>query len=367
MELGIVGLPRSGKTSLFNAVTRGGAEVGAYSSRQEPNIGVVRVPDPRLDALSALFKPRKTTPAEIRWVDFPALELGTQGTPPSPQLLASLAGLDALVHVARVFEDPAVPHTEGSVDARRDIETLELELTYADLALIERRLERIESELRSMKAGERAVMERDRALLQRLQAGLEAGTAIRALSLSDEERGQLAAYQFVTRRPELLVINVGEDDLGRSDEIAAEFGDGSTGVEVGRAVVALCAKLEAELATLDEAEAAEFRSELGLTGPSLLDQAIRAAYELLGVHSFLTVGEDECRAWTVRQGATAPEAAGAIHSDLERGFIRAEVCNWEDLVQAGSIAALRKEGKLRTEGRDYVVRDGDVLNILFNV
>jgi GTP-binding protein YchF len=363
MDLGIIGIGRSGKTSLFNAVTRGQAQVGAYSSQQEPNVGIARVPDARVDALAAVFKPKKVTYAEIRWVDYPVAGFGAEG--PGNRFLAEIAGLDAIVHVVRAFEDESVPHPDGSVDAHRDIEALDLELTFADLALIERRLVRIEAEMRSMKAADRARIESDRDLLLRLQGELEAGHAIRSVALTDAEARALSAYQFVTRLPVLLVINIGEDDLARAGEVEADFAarHGGSGV----AVAALCAKIEAELALLDAEEAAEFRRDLGLPAESPLDRAIQAAYTLLGLQSFITAGDDECRAWPVRRGATAPEAAGKIHSDLERGFIRAEVARWDELADAGSNAELKKRGRLRTEGKTYVVQDGDVMNILFNV
>jgi GTP-binding protein YchF len=363
MELGIVGLARSGKTSLFNAVTRGQAQVGAYSSRNEPNVGVVHVPDERVDALTRVFKPKKTTYAEIRWVDYPVAGFGPEG--PGAQFIADIAKKDAIAHVVRAFEDPSVPHPEASIDPHRDYEALELELTFADLALIERRLTRMETELRSMKAADRPSAERHRELLQRLQAHLEGGQGLRSFALDEAEERELRNYQFVTMLPELVVVNIGEDDLARAGAVEAEFRAryGAPNVEV----TALSAKIEAELAQMEPAEAEGMRQELGLPEESPLDRAIRAAYDLLGVLSFLTAGEDECRAWTVRKGATAPEAAGKIHSDLERGFIRAEVVHWRDLVEAGSMPEVKKRGKLRTEGKQYVVQDGDVLNILFNV
>jgi ribosome-binding ATPase len=364
MELGIIGKGRSGKTSVFNAVTRGTAQVGAYSSANEPNVGVVHVPDHRLDALSEVYAPKKTTHAEIRWVDFPVGGFGPEG--PGAQFTAQLANMDALVHVVRAFEDESVPHPDGNVDPHRDVEAMDLELTFVDLALIERRLARVETEMRSMKAMERTQMEAHRDLLVRLQAHLEGGQGLRSMPLTEAEDRELRAYQFITRLPVLLVVNVGEDDIARIDAIEVEFREryGAPGV----AVAVLCAKIEAELAQMEADEAEAFRADLGLPAESPRDRAIVAAYELLGVHSFLTVGEDECRAWTVRTGATAPEAAGKIHSDLERGFIRAEVCRWDDLVAAkGSMAELKKAGKVRTEGKGYVVQDGDVVNILFNV
>ena len=363
MDLGIIGVARSGKTSLFNAVTRGQAQVGAYSSQQEPNVGIARVPDARVDALARVFKPKKTTYAEIRWVDYPVAGFGAEG--PGNRFLAEIAGLDALVHVVRAFRDETVPHPDQTVDPHRDLESLELELTFADLGLIERRLNRMEAEMRALKASDRGWLEQERELLAKLQHELEAGHAIRSVALSEAEVKRLSAYQFVTRLPMLLVVNIGEDDIARAAEIEAEFTarHGGSGV----AVAALCAKVEAELATLEAEEAAEFRADLGLPPESSLDRAIGAAYALLGLQSFLTAGDDECRAWAVRRGATAPEAAGKIHSDLERGFIRAEVASWDELVAAGSNAELKKRGRLRTEGKTYVVQDGDVINILFNV
>jgi GTP-binding protein YchF len=265
----------------------------------------------------------------------------------------------------RAFEDDAVPHPQQTVDPHRDAEALDLELTFADLALIERRLTRIEAELRSVRAADRGPLERDRALMERLKATLEDGAAIRSLTFTAEEARALSAYQFVTRRPVLVVINLGESQLADAQAIEHDLAArlGGPGVEV----VALCAKVEAELASMEPAEALEFRRDLGLPDASPLDRAIRAAYALLDLQSFLTAGEDECRAWTVRRGATAPEAAGRIHSDLEKGFIRAEVARWDELVEAGSIPELKKRGRLRVEGKTYVVQDGDVLNILFNL
>jgi GTP-binding protein YchF len=363
VDMGIIGLARSGKTSLFNAMTRGTAAVGAYSSKSEPNVGVVRVPDSRVDALAALYQPKKTTYAEVRFVDYPVSGFGVEG--PAAKYLAELAGMDALVHVVRAFEDDAVPHPEQSVDPNRDAEALDLELTFADLALIERRLTRIEAESRSVRAADRAPLERDRALMERLKATLEAGAAIRSVALTEDESRALATYQFVTRRPVLLVVNIGESQLADASAIESEFASKHAGG--GVAVVALCAKIEAELATMEPADASEFRRDLGLPEASPLDRAIREAYALLDLQSFLTAGEDECRAWTVRRGASAPEAAGKIHSDLEKGFIRAEVARWDELVEAGSIAELKKRGRLHVEGKTYIVQDGDVVNILFNL
>ena len=363
MDIAIVGLPGSGKTSLFNALTRGAAEVGAYSSRLEPNLGVVGVPDERLDRLAAQEGSKRVTYAELRLADYPAAAFDASGV--DAQRLQDLAQMDALVLVARAFGNPAVPAPEGGVDADRDIEAMQLELTYADLALIERRIERIEPELRSLPAGERGPLEQDRALLLHLRVALEAGGALRSLDLSAGERRLLARYQFATRRPLLILVNVDEDDLPRLDEIEAEYA--ARHAAPGVAVVALSARIEAELAQMEPDEAVAFRLELGLPELSPLDRVIHEVYELLGVHSFLTVGDHEARAWTLRRGGTALEAAGRIHSDIERGFIRAEVSRWDELLEAGSEAQLRRLGRLRTEGRDYEVQDGDVLHVLFNI
>lgn len=362
MEIGIIGAPRSGKTSLFNAVTRGSARIGAYSSSDTPNVGVVHVPDERVDALAEVFHPKRSVYADIRWVDFPVAGFGPDG--PGSRFLTDIANLDAIVHVVRAFEDESVPHEEGSVDARRDLEALELELTFADLGLIEARLARIDAEARSIKAGARGELERDRALLERAQAHLEGGQGLRSLELSEAEERALRNYQFVTRLPVLFVVNIGEDDLGQAVEIEQQF---AAAAGEGASVAALCAKVEAELTQMEPDEALEFRSELGLPAASPLDRAIQVAYELLGLQSFLTVGEDECRAWPVRLGASAPEAAGKVHSDIERGFIRAEIAGWREIVDAGSMAEVKRRGQLRTEGKNYLVQDGDVINFLFNV
>ena len=362
MEIAIVGLPGAGKTSLFNALTRGEAQVGAYSSRSEPNLGVAHVPDERLDRLAAQAGSKRVTPVELRLADYPA-SFDASGI--DRQRLQELAQMDALVLVARAFQNPAVPAPEGGVDAARDIETMQLELTYADLALIERRLERIEPEIRSMSAAERGPLEQDRALLQRLRGALEEGGALRSLDLGEGEQRLLASYQFATRRPLLILVNVDEDELPRLEEVEAEYA--ARHAAPGVAVVALSARIEAELAQMEPEEASAFRGELGLPQASPLDRVIHETYDLLGVLTFLTASDREARAWTLPRGGTALDAAGRIHSDLERGFIRAEVARWDELLEAGSEAQLRRSGRLRTEGRDYVVQDGDVVHVLFNV
>lgn len=365
MQLGIIGLARSGKTTVFNAVTRGTALVGAYSASSQPNVGVVQVPDPRVERLAEIYHPKKVTHATIQYVDFPAGgESFGKGEGPAGKFINELGRMDALIHVVRAFEDEAVPHLEGTVDPHRDIATMDLELTFADLAIIEKRLQRMEIELRSMKAGERDALQRTHDVLVRLKAALETEAPIREQELSGDDRKALEGSQFLTARPLLLVVNIGEEDLSRRAEIEEEYR--ARYRRPGREVAAFCGKFEMELNDLNDEEAEEFRASAGVT-ESGMAEAIRLSYALLGLISFLTVGPDECRAWTVAAGSTAPEAAGRIHTDLQRGFIRAEVVRYDDLVACGSEAEARKHGLLRTEGKHYVIQDGDVVHILFNV
>ena len=365
MQLGIIGLARSGKTTIFNAVTRGSAQVGAYSSSSQPNVGVVNVPDARVDKLAEMYKPKKTTYATIQYVDFPAAgESFGKGEGPAGKFINDLGRMDALIHVVRAFEDDSVPHPEVTIDPDRDIATMDLELSFADLAIIEKRLQRIETELRSMKAGERDQVQRLKDLLSRIKAELENEVPIREQALTDEDRRLLEGTQFLTARPMLIVVNVGEDDLARRAELEDQYR--ARYRRAGRDVAVFSGKFEMDLNELSDDEADEFRASVGVTESGMAN-AIRISYELLGLISFLTAGPDECRAWTVEAGSPAPEAAGKIHSDLKRGFIRAEVIRFDDLVAAGSEAEAKKRGLLRTEGKQYVVQDGDILNILFNV
>jgi GTP-binding protein YchF len=363
VDLGIIGFQRSGKTTIFNAVTRGNAETGSYGAGVQPNIGVVKVPDSRLDRLAKLFDPKKFTLADIRYIDFPG-EAFSSGQGPSAQFLAQLGRCDALIHVVRAFEDETVPHPQVTVDAMRDAQAMDLELAFADAAFIEKRLERIEIATRSMKAGERDQAEKEVALLHRLKASLEADVPLREQTIDAEDQRLLVNYQFLTDKPLLLVVNIGEGDVARAREIEAEFAASFAGAH--RAVAAISGKIEQELAQMSDADAVEFRADLGIE-ESGLDRMIRLSYELTGLISFFTVGPDECRAWNVHQGALAPQAAGKIHTDLERGFIRAEVVHWDDLLDAASMAEAKKRGVVRQEGKTYVVQDGDVVNILFNV
>ena len=365
MQLGIIGLARSGKTTVFNAVTRGSAQVGAYSSGSQPNVGVVSVPDDRVDRLAGIYHPKKTTHATIQYVDFPAAgESFGKGEGPAGKFINDLARMDALIHVVRAFEDETVPHPEVTINPDRDIATMDLELAFADLGIIERRLQRMEMELRSMKAGERDQLQHTKDLLLRMKAALETEVPIREQGLTAEDWKLLEGSQFLTSLPLLLIVNIGEADLPRRLQIEADLRDRYR--RQGRDAAAFCGKFEMELNELGDDEAAEFRAAAGVTETGMAE-AIRLSYSLLGLVSFLTAGHDECRAWTVPAGSTAPEAAGKIHTDLKRGFIRAEVVRFDDLVACGSEAEARKHGLLRTEGKQYVVQDGDVLNILFNV
>ena len=371
----ITGLPYVGKTTLFNLLTGGHAATGAFAGAEgETNVGVAKVPDPRVDRLAALYKPKKTTYAEVTYRDLglaPRVATGATGHATqagqgiSAQKLGDLRSSDALVHVVRAFGDASVPHVNSSVDPKRDLATLELELLFADHVVVERRLERIEPELRSAKGPERELKERERAILQKAMAALDAETPLRDIGLDDEEQKAVRGYRFLTLLPQLVVANLDESDVGAPDEVLGPLREAAT-KHRAMSVVAVCAKLEAEIAQLDPTEAAAFRADLGLHEPAL-DRVIHATYQLLGLISFFTVGEDEVRAWTIPAGLPAQQAAGAIHSDLERGFIRAEVIGWEELLKAGSEANAKKQGIMRTEGKTYPVRDGETLHVLFNV
>jgi ribosome-binding ATPase len=368
----ITGLPYVGKTTLFNLLTGGHAATGGFAGAEaETNVGVAKVPDERVDKLSALYKPRKTTYAEVTYRDLGLAPraAGDAGHAAqagiSAQKLGDLRTSDALVHVVRAFRDPSVPHVSSTVDVRRDLATLELELLFADHVVVERRLERIEPELRSAKGPEREQKERERAVLQKAMAALDAETPLRDVGLDDEERKIVRGYRFLTLLPQLVVANLDEDDVSAPDAVLGPLRE-TAAAHRAMSVVGVCAKLEAEIAQLEPAEAAAFRADLGLHEPAL-DRVIHATYELLGLISFFTVGEDEVRAWTIPAATPAQQAAGAIHSDLERGFIRAEIIAWDELLKAGSEANAKKQGIMRTEGKTYTVKDGEVAHVLFNV
>jgi GTP-binding protein YchF len=358
MRIGLFGFPSTGKTTLFGLLT--GAAPPPHGTRGEGQVGVTRVPDPRLDRLSAMYRPRKTTPATIEYVDLAGMEKGeaAQVLP-----LDQLRTVDALAHVVRGFRDPAIPHVEGTVDPARDIATMETELILADHTIAGRRVEKLDALARKTNRDEDR---QELALLRRALEALERERPLRGVEFAEAERRLLRGYTFLSLKPLLAVVNADEADAPRLAEGPAAFGLGALVGQPATHAVALSAKIEAEIAGLDAEDARAFRGELGIREPAL-ERMIRASYDLLGRISFFTVGEDECRAWTIRRGTTARGAAGTIHSDLEKGFIRAEVVAYEDLVAAGSWAAARERATLRLEGKDYTVRDGDIVHIRFNV
>ncbi len=365
LQVCIVGLAGAGKTTVFNTLTRGHAETGGFGGLTV-NTGVVKVPDERLTRLTELFKPKREVPADVTYVDLPAPPSAAEGRAadiPADQL-ARLRNADALLHVVRAFEDPQVPHPDGTVDAWRDLERLDLEFVLADLAVVEKRLEKLETSGRHGTQAERDQNERERQVLARIRPALAEGAPIRDAELGDDEARILRGFRFLTEKPVLVLLNVGEGQIADAPGLAAAMADRYPHRQ--SRIEALSARIEMEIGELDEEEAQVFRDDLGLTGSSL-ERVIRLSYELLGLISFFTAGPDETRAWTIPDGSDAVAAAGAIHSDLARGFIRAEVVQVEDLLALGSMAEARRNGKLRSEGKSYRVRDGDVIEVLFNV
>ncbi len=354
MRLGIIGLSQSGKTTVFNALTRGNAPLTMSGGRFEVHTAVVDVPDPRVDALSEMFKPRRTIYAKVTYADIAGLEGKASGDISGP-LLNQLTQMDGLVHVVRCFEDPSVPHPMGSVDPLRDVAAMDAEFLLNDLIAVERKLERLEEEWKKS-ARDRKQIEQEQALFKKLHEALSEEIPLRDVELTPAEEKLLAGFGFLSRKPLLILFNLGEGQEAPQLDYPHKRS----------AVASLMGKLEMEIAQLPPEDAEIFLAEYGIEEPGL-NRVIRLSYELLGLISFFTVGEDEVRAWTVRRGATAPEAAGVIHTDLQKGFIRAEVISYDDLMAAGSMAAARKEGKLRLEGKDYIVQDGDILHIRFNV
>lgn len=363
MQIGIIGLPNSSKTTIFNALTRGQVETAAFSSgKLEIHTAMVDVPDPRVQVLAKMFNPRKVTHARVQYNDIAGLArgIGEKGGIDG-NLLNQIVQNDALLHVVRAFEDPNVPHIEETVDPARDLEILDTELILSDLTVVERRLERIEAGL-SKRSGtpiERETMQKEQALLQRFKLQLENGKPLRDLPISDEEARLMRNLAIVTAKPQLVVLNTGDRSVSDSKQIVS--------YDHQKTVLAtLQGKLEMELAQMSSEDARDFLQEYGIEEPGL-SKVIRLSYALLGLQSFFTVGEDEVRAWTIPVGAHAVEAAGVIHTDLARGFIRAEVISYADMISASDMAEARKRGSLRLEGKDYVVQDGDILNIRFNV
>ena len=357
MKTGIIGLPQVGKTSLFKILTKAKLDEHGYSNPREAHIGVARVPDERLDRLSALYSPKKTTYASVEYVDVAAIG---QEALKETAFLTSLRQVDALIHVLRAFEDESIPHV-GEIDPLRDIKNVEFDLMVSDLGQVEKRLERLEKDLRKMRSSE---LERENALLLRAKEALEKEQPLRELEMTAEEKKLIKGFMFLSQKPILYVLNIGESTTLGSDLDAAVSRYKLEGVShrPNSGATAICGKVEAELAEMDDEEAAEFLSSYGLHESGLV-RLIRKSYELLGLISFFTAGEDECRAWTVPVGSKAPQAAGAIHTDLEHHIIRAETIRWDNLLDAGSEAAARAKGTLRLEGKEYIVQDGDVLHI----
>jgi GTP-binding protein YchF len=352
MKLGIIGLPQSGKTTIFNALTRGDTPTTASAGRIEIHTAVVDVPDPRVDTLSTMFNPRKTVYAKVTYADIAGLEGGAAKSGISGQLLNQLAQMDGFLHVVRCFESGLVPHPAGSLDPARDVDTMLSELLLNDLVAVERKLERLADERR--KGGSDKIMvERQIALFERLQAALSESKPLRTLDFTPDEIKELSSYGLLTRKPILTVFNLGE-------------GQAAPDVELDHKSVFLQGKLEMEIAQLLPEDAAVFMEEYGIEELSL-SKMIGLSYDLLQRQSFFTVGEDEVRAWTTRRGAPAVEAAGEIHTDLQKGFIRAEVVSYADLVELGGMNEAKAKGKLRLEGKEYPVKDGDIMHIRFNL
>ena len=357
MKAGIIGLACVGKSTLFQLLT--GSQT-ASAGRPEARLGVARVPDTRVDALAAMYSPKRRTYASVEYVDVPSVAKGEGSALVD---LPALRGIDALVHVVRAFESELAPHPDGRVDPLRDARLIELELILADLGLVERRLERLAANIKKAKRAEdMAELE----TFEKLKQHLEAERPLREMAMSESERRRLRNYALLSERPMLLAVNLGESAVRGADAELQRSGLVEFAQRPGLALVPVSAPIEAEMAQLPPEDARAFREDLGLREPGL-DRVICSSYALLGLISFLTAGEDECRAWPILDGTRAQQAAGVIHSDIERGFIRAEVVAFDELVGAGSLAGCRERGTLRLEGKEYVVKDGDVINFRFNV